>query len=205
MSHPPLRYLLLVAIAALSCSLSFAQKNQLPDEDPNRIYWFKAPVALGAEAFKLEPVGARFFLLACIEDHRFDHLQVSRVPSSLFVIDKAGDLWRNYPRELTFRVTATAMNTEDLQADTEIIHEPGDLNTFLLGLRFRLKAFRGLERTILQPSAVRLIGLPSNLPGDERIYRVSFATGDLPVDARLVMEVLSPDGKLLTRFHLELL
>ncbi|HEX6878839.1 MAG TPA: hypothetical protein VF135_00615 [Terriglobales bacterium] len=205
MSHPPLRYVLLVAMATLSSTWSYAQKSQLPIDDPNRIYWFKVPVSLGAEAFKIEPLGKHFFLLACLEDNSFDRLQVSRVRSSQFVIDKAGDLWQHYPRELTFRVTATAMNTEDLQADTETIQEAGDLNSFLLGLRFQLKIFRGLERTIIQPISIRMIGLPANVPGEERIYRVSFATGEFPVDARLVMEVLSPDGKLLTRFHLELL
>ena len=195
----------LIFTLAAMCPASWSQKNQPKDDDPNEVYWYKAPLPLGADAFILQPANREFYLLSCIEDRRFNRLQVSRVRSSQFVIDSSGGVWKHYPSELTFRVTATALDAGELKSDVDKINEQGDLNSFLLGLHFRLKVFQGLAMKTISPSAVRLIGVPSDVPYEERIYRVSFDASQFPVDARLVMEVLSPAGKLLSRFHLELL
>ncbi len=178
---------------------------QVPNSDnPNGVFWMKTPLPLGAEQINLRPSGKHFLVLACIEDQRFNRLQVSRVRQSPFVIDAAGNVWKNYPDEVTFRVTATALDSEIVQADSVNVDEAGDLNSFLLGLRFRLRSFRGLRMKEVRPSTVKLIGVPADIAYEERVYRVSFDTGTFPVDDRLVMEVLSPKGQLLTRFHLEL-
>ncbi len=58
---------------------------------------------------------------------------------------------------------------------------------------------------VIQPVLVRQIGMPADVPYDERVYRIAFDTGNIPVDARLVLEVFSPKGELLTKFHFELL
>jgi hypothetical protein len=79
------------------------------------------------------------------------------------------------------------------------------MNDFLLGLKFKLKVFRGLHMQQLTPSNVKLIGVPAYETYEERVYRVTFDTPDLPVDARLVLEVYDADGTRLTRFHLEML
>jgi hypothetical protein len=188
-----------------SAQLAWPQSKPVSDDDSNEVYWYKAPLPLGADGFRLEPAGREFYVLSCIEDRRFNRLQVSRVRKSPFVIDASGDVWKTYPSEVTFRVTATAMDPGSLKSDIDKINEPGDLNSFLLGLHFRLKVFEGLNMRMIKPIAIHMIGVPSDVPFDERVYRVSFETGDFPVDARLVMEVLSPGGKLLSRFHLELL
>jgi hypothetical protein len=193
-------------MAALAiCPAMWPQSKLPPDDDPNEVYWYRAPLPLGADGFILQPVNREFYILSCVEDRRFNHLQVSRVRKSRFVVDAQGDIWKHYPAEVTFRVTATAMDPESIKSDIDKITEPVDLNSFLMGMHFRLKAFQGLNMRVLNPTSVRLIGVPSDVPYEERVYRVSFDTGDLPVDARLVMEVFSPGGKLLSRFHLELL
>jgi hypothetical protein len=206
MSHPHLlRYCFVIIFALSASSTSWSQASLGPDENGNGVFWFKAPLPLGADAFLLQPAGREFYLLSCLEDRRFDRLQVSRVRKSPFVVDASGDVWKHYPAELTFRVTATAMDPGSVKVDVDKIQEAGDLNSFLLGLRFQLKIFQGLQMEIIKPSSIHLIGMPSDVAYDERVYRVKFDTGDFPVDARLVMEVLSPAGKLLSRFHLELL
>jgi len=206
MAYPHWLRLALVSLIALAIAPSLLSQSKSPsDDDPNEIYWYKSPLPLGADAFMLEPAGRQFYLLSCIEDQRFDRLQVSRVRKSPFVIDAAGDVWSHYPREVTFRVTATALETELVKEQVDKIQESRDLNSFLLGLQFRLKVFQGLQMKMIKPASIRLIGVPSDVPYDERVYRVTFDTGDFPVEARLVMEVLSPGGKLLSRFHLELL
>jgi hypothetical protein len=189
----------------LSLASSLPLLAQAPSSDTRaRVFWMKTPLPLGAEQITLKPSGKKFLLLGCIEDQSFNRLEISRVQKSPFVIDAAGDVWKNYPKQVTFRITASAIEPALLSVDSYTIEESGGINSFLLGLRFRLKSFRGLHITELQPSSVKLIGVPADIPYDERVYRVSFDTGEFPVDARLVMEVLSPKGQLLTRFHLEL-
>ncbi len=206
MHYPQHLRLALTVLIALAIVPIVAAQSKLPtDDDPNEVYWYKAPLPLGADGFMLRPAGREFYILGCVEDRRFNRLQVSRVRKSQFVIDSSGDVWKDYPSELTFRVTATAMDPGSLKSDVDRIDEPGDLNSFLLRLKFRLKIFKGLEMRIIEPTAIHAIGVPSDVPYEERIYRVSFDTADIPVDARLVMEVLSPGGQLLSRFHLELL
>src|SRR5512146_788346 len=203
MSHP--RTIRCVAAIWLFAATVLVVAAQVPNSDsPNQVFWMRTPLPLGAEQINLKPSGQHLLVLACIEDQKFDRLQVSRVRKSPFVIDAAGNVWKNYPDEVTFRVTATAMDTGGMQVDSENVYESGNLNSFLLGLRFRLRSFRGLHVTELHPTSVKLIGVPAEVPYQERVFRVSFETGDFPVDDRLVMEVLSPKGQLLSRFHLEL-
>lgn len=202
------RFALGAAMLAASCSTvsnAFPQSNSATTPVDDKIFWFSAPVALGADAYILHPLDRKFYLLACLDDGRFNRLQVSRIRSSQFVIDAGGHLWRNFPDELSFRVTATAIDDLLRNLDMDELTEPGDLNSFLLGLRFRLKIYRGLAVRILQPSSVRNIGMPGDEPSEERVYKVAFETSDIPVDDRIVLEVLSPGGQLLSRFHLELL
>jgi hypothetical protein len=203
MSYP--RTIRCLATGLFSLVTALAALAQISTSDsPSQVFWMRTPLPLGAEQINLKPSGQHFMVLACIEDHRFNRLQVSRVRRSPFVIDAAGDVWTHYPNEITFRVTATAIDSGMMQVDNQNVHESGDLNSFLLGLHFRLKSFRGLQMTESDPTSVKLIGVPADVPYQERVYRVSFDTGEFPVSDRLVMEVLSPKGQLLTRFHLEL-
>jgi hypothetical protein len=82
---------------------------------------------------------------------------------------------------------------------------PGDMNSFLLGMNFRLKIYRGLKVSVMKPERVHLIGVPADQPFEERVYKVAFDTNEIPLDARLVLEVTGPDGARLSRFHLEVL
>ncbi len=195
---------MLVTASCLAPGDAIAQHNPASSQQQN-IFWFTTPVALGADGFILHPLNRKFFLFACLEDTRFDRLQVSRVRASEFVIDAGGHLWRNYPDQLSFRVTATGIDDLLGSLDTYELTEPGDFNSFLLNLRFRLKVYRGVTVRILPPSSIRMIGMPADVPSEERVYKVAFDTSEIPVDDRLVLEVLSPDGQLLSRFHLELL
>ena len=204
------RYLVVAAVIATSSICvarmdSLAQFGRLFVQESDKVFWYKAPVALGAEAFDLHPLRQRFYLLATLENASFNRLQVSRVRNSQFVIDASGREWQYFPKVLTFRITATAQGEDLMNLDMDELTESGNMNTFLLGLQFRLKDYRGLHLMILPPSAVKMIGMPADVKSQERVFRVSFDTPDIPVDDRLVLEVLSPGGQLITRFHLELL
>jgi len=50
-----------------------------------------------------------------------------------------------------------------------------------------------------------MIGVPADIPYDERVFRVSFDIGERPVTDRFMLEIYSPEGEQLGRFCFELL
>jgi len=50
-----------------------------------------------------------------------------------------------------------------------------------------------------------MIGMPADVPSDERVYRINIDTGNLPITDRVVIEIFSPQGELLTHFPFILL
>jgi hypothetical protein len=80
-----------------------------------------------------------------------------------------------------------------------------DVNAWLKSLSFRLKIFNGLQSREVEPSSIQHLGMPVDVPYDERIYQISFDLDDVPPTDRLVLEIFSPDGTRVSRFHLELL
>jgi hypothetical protein len=131
--------------------------------------------------------------------------RVTRVHLGGTVVGPDGTQMRHYPQQLTFRVTASAIESEMLSNDIDSVDYPGDMNSFLLGMNFRLKIYRGLKVSVMKPERVHLIGVPADQPFEERVYKVAFDTNEIPLDARLVLEVTGPDGARLSRFHLEVL
>jgi hypothetical protein len=47
--------------------------------------------------------------------------------------------------------------------------------------------------------------MPADLPYDERVYRINVDAGNLPITDRMVVEIFSPQGELLTHFPFSLL
>jgi hypothetical protein len=45
-----------------------------------------------------------------------------------------------------------------------------------------------------------MIGMPPDVPYDERVYRINVNARNLPITDRLVVEIFSPHGELLTHF-----
>jgi hypothetical protein len=167
---------------------------------------YRFPVPLGADAFVLNPMRRSFYLLACADNPQLQNLKITRANLGGTVVGRDGSELRHYPAELSFRVTATAMDPEMLTSDVSQVESNGqDMNRFLLGLNFQLKIYRALHMEVVKPARVTMIGMPTDVPYDERIYRVTFDTDDIPVDARIVLEVMAPTGERLSRFHLELL
>jgi hypothetical protein len=50
-----------------------------------------------------------------------------------------------------------------------------------------------------------MIGVPAEIESDERVFRVSFDVGEVPVTDRMVLEVTTPEGEDLTHFPFGLL
>jgi hypothetical protein len=199
-SHLSKTIAVLVAIFVLHIAGSAEGQKVTPDT-----LLFRSPLPLGADAYELKPLNRRFFLMASADNPEFNKCKVTRAHLGGTVIGADGTEMRHYPEQLSFRVTASAIESEMLPSDIDPVNYKGDMNSFLLGLKFRLKVYRGLKMNIVQPERVHLAGVPADLPFDERVYKIAFDTNDLPLDARLVLEVFGPDGEPLSRFHLEML
>lgn len=174
-------------------------------DDSFEEFSFHSPVPLGLDCIRVMPSKKTVYLLASAENQTLDGLKISRDPHVARVLRVDGSEVKSYPSALDFRVTASALPNDFRGIDEYEIQSKHSMNEFLLGLKFKLKVFQGLQMKTIAPANVKLIGVPSYEPYDERVYRVSFETPDLPVDARLVLEVYDSTGTRLTRFHLEML
>ena len=188
-------------ILAFAASLSGrARKNTYYERQ------FHARVPLGAEKIELRPSG-ELYLLATAESPVFDGWRVRRYDEQKRVLlTRAGEPVRHFPTHLRFRVTATAMRPKLLETDTYATLSLPEyrINSYLLGVRFRVLIFHDLEVTRVEPDSVQLIGMPAAVAYNERIYELSFTMPRrVPVQDHIVLEVLTPGGSRMCKFPLE--
>lgn len=87
-----------------------------------------------------------------------------------------------------------------------IVETRGSTRDFLRKLTFVARVFhRGEVRSSsLAPTALRQVGVPPEIPANERVYRASFDVGELSVDDHVVLEVNDSEGTPVTKFFLQL-
>jgi hypothetical protein len=161
-------------------------------------------VPLGIETFRLEPAKRDFYLMASAENPMFVGMRRVTGGDREELLNANGKAVTVYPERVQFRLTASsrAKLLDDKPFDT---NSPLTLDQLLDQLRFRLKVFHGLTFRYIEPAFVEDVGMPRNMPYDERIYRIGFDMGKIPIQDRVVMEVLTPSGQRLCKFHLDLL
>lgn len=164
---------------------------------------YQARIPLGWESFKVSSSGICFYLLGTVESPKFEGWRKVTINDRSRLFDASGQPVRTYPEELQFRITAS---THEKMLDNQpfTIASSVPINDYLLHLRFRLKIFHGVESRIMRPASVEPIGMPEDVSYDERIYRVRFHLGHIPIDDRIVLEVFSPTGDRLSKFHVDL-
>jgi len=171
---------------------------------PEVAYEFHSVVPLGVETFKLNTAKQTINLLASAESQQFEGIRLLGNGGSRVVLGPDGSQLRVYPRQVVFRVTATArgksLDDKPFPVDANV-----DLNQYLLSLRFRLKVFRGLDFREVKPVRSEQVGVPADVTYDERIYQLVFDLDNVPVEERILLEVYDATGGRLTRFHLELM
>ena len=174
-----------------------------PETEP--IYSFNGRIPLGIEGFRLRPSGQHFYLMASVESPELEGLYRVREGDrvrGLFAHDNTAVKF--YPTRVQFRVTASArekfVQDYSYNTDTKL-----NVDQLMSQLRFRVKVFHELKYRYIKPTVVENVGVPTAVTYDERIYRIGFDLGKIPIEDRLVMEVLSPNGQRLCKFHLDLL
>jgi len=158
----------------------------------------------GYTVIQLNPSGAQVALLALIECPEIEGAQSVSEGLKATVVSAAGVPLQHFPREFSFRVTASLRKT--VVEPPEYAFASGEApQEFLLKLGFRLKIYDGLRVSVVMPKTVTMIGVPADIAYDERVFRLAFDVGELPLSDRLVLEVLSPEGEYLTHFCFALL
>ena len=195
----------LIALAVL-CGVAFAGSAGKAPPDPDLEYRFHSVVPLGTDAVIIKPGKHTVYLLAAAESIGFEGMRrIKEGENTYSLLAPDGQPVTAYPQFIDFRVMATRRDLRDPDLDPFPMEQPvTDLNQYLLGLQFELKAFHGLECRTLAPAVVQMVGMPGDVSYDERVYRVSFNLGQVPIGDKLVLEILDPQGQRLAKFHLEL-
>jgi len=166
---------------------------------------YRAATPAGAEVVLLKPSGAVVTLLGLAECPEVAGAQHVDEGLQSKVVRADGAPLNRFPRDFSFRVTASLRKTllEDPGSVLKTEEEPSQL---LVKLRFRLKAYDGLHMRVIEPESSAMIGVPADIPYDERVYRVSFhLPSDEPLTERFVLEVIEPKGERMARLHFSLL
>lgn len=164
----------------------------------------RSMIPAGYEIVRLQPSGAVVSLLGLVECPEIEGAQhVSEGLQSRIQRPDGAEL-RHFPRHFSFRITASLRKTV-IDPPSSSLNFSQDPEEFLLGLKFRLRAYDALVAKELSPESVTMIGVPADIPYDERVFRVNFDVGDRAVTDRFVLEVYSATGERVGRFSFELL
>jgi hypothetical protein len=174
----------LAAVAGTASRVSNAMRSTMP---------------AGYDVVVLKPSGASLSLMGLIECPELEGMQSVSEGTHKKLVSSDGDAISHFPQRFSFRITASLRKImfDGPVASVDIGDEPQQL---LLNLKYRIRAYNGLEEHEIVPESVEMIGMPADVPYDERVYRITLNNVDLPITARLVVEVRTPQGELLTHF-----
>lgn len=158
----------------------------------------------GYDVMLLKPSKATLSLIGLIECPELEGAQ--HVAEGLHgkLVSADGNTIHEFPQHFSFRITAS-LKKVFLDGPVTSVEIPGDPHELLLKLKFRIRAYHGLEVREIVPQSIEMIGMPAEVPYDERIYRININAENLPVTDRLVVEIFLPQGELLTHFPFSLL
>jgi hypothetical protein len=156
-------------------------------------------IPAGYDVVALKPSGANLSLVGLIECPELEGAQSVSQGTNKRLVSADGDIIRHFPQRFSFRITASLrkMLIDRPVESVDVSDEPHEL---LLNLKFRIRAYNALEAHEIAAESVEMIGMPADVPYDERVYRINVNNVDLPITARLIVEVLTPQGELITHF-----
>jgi hypothetical protein len=191
-----------VALAALLlvwCSLA-ADAGTLLKSGPG----LHSAMPAGYDVVVLKPSGVNLSLMGLIECPELEGAQHVALGLKSKIVAADGASISSFPHHFAFRITASLRKIV-LDGPASSLDFSGNPQDLLLQLKFRIRAYHGLETREVEPESIEMIGVPADVPADERVYRIGVNVGDMPVIDRFVIEVLSPEGEVLTHFPFSLL
>lgn len=186
----------MIACAAAALLASAQQQQQ--------VQRFTTLEHLDNDTVKLQPAGESLTFLATWISPELAKYEKVRTPSGVYIRDANGARLTKYPEKMTLRVT---IGNKTLLDDKKAFELDSNMSAEELArnVHFRLKVYDGLEYRVIEPENVKNIGMPKDVPYNERIYLVDFALKNVPIERRLMIEVLDPLDQRVARFGISLL
>lgn len=171
---------------------------------PTQMTGLHSNLPAGYDVMVLKPSKATLSLMGLIECPELEGAQQVAEGLHKKLVSAGGDAIKEFPQRFSFRITASLRKIflESPARSIDLADNPQEL---LLNLKFRIRAYHGLDVREITPQSIELIGMPADVPYDERVYRINIDAGKLPITDRLVVEIFSPQGELLTHFPFSLL
>ncbi len=191
----------LVALLVWGLMRTFAGAVQAPSET---VLVYHSHIPLGAENLAVDGWNVPLTVLALASNPQFEGWRRQTVNTRFALLDAGGAPVRYFPETVDFRVTVSTRLKLDNDPPLFPLHTNLSPDAYPLNLHFQLKIFHGLRQSVLAPQTVELIGVPADIPYPDRIYHLSFALPHVPTTDRIVLEVLSPEGERICKFHLDL-
>jgi hypothetical protein len=188
---------LLLIVAGLAV-VAAARNSQKP------MSGVRSNMPAGYAVMVLKPSKATLSLMGLIECPELEGAQHVAEGSHKRLVSADGATIRQFPQRFSFRITAS-LKKIFIEGPDSSVDVAGDPEELLLKLKFRIRAYNGLESREIEPQSIEMIGVPADVPYDERVYRINVDTGNLPITDRVIIEILSPQGELLTHFPFSLL
>jgi hypothetical protein len=189
----------LSGLILIAAGFSFAAKTT-----PREQSGMRSTMPAGYEVMILKPSKAILSLIGLIECPELEGAQHVSAGLRKKLVSADGGTVKVFPQRFSFRITAS-LRKVFLDGPLTSVAVSDDPQELLLNLKFRIRAYSGLQSREIIPQSVEMIGMPADVPYDERIYRINVNTGNAPVTDRLVVEIFSPHGDLLAHFPFTLL
>lgn len=171
-----------------------------PASAPIVAHTYQSVVPLGSDALLIQPASQLVYLLANAGSVGFEGVQRLGDEIHSPLLTPAGQPLRYYPQHIDFVVRASLVKRLLIDYQPYTVSTDLDPRDYLAQLRFQVRIYRGLEVRTLEPAYVTL----EDQDDRSLTHRVSFALGSIPLEDRIVLEVLSPDGQRLTKFYMGL-
>ena len=185
--------------AAISLAVALSAQNIRQE------FVFRQHTPMGGDALILMPAKQRIQLMATLDSKDLEGVRQIREGEDEFLRGPDGGPFRFYPQELKFRFSIGSKVTF-LEKHPNPIETKDSPDEFQSNLRFQLKIFKGLEAQVLEPEEAKMIGVPKNIPYNERIYIVRFKLPQqVPASERLKLEVFDRNGNQIAKFQVQLL
>lgn len=159
----------------------------------------RSTMPAGYEVIALKPAKVNLSLIGLIECPELEGAQRFAEGSHRRLVSADGATIKEFPQRFSFRITAS-LRKVILDGPAMSVDVDGDPQALLLNLKFRIRAYNGLEVREIVPQSIEMIGMPADVPYDERVYRINVNAAGLPITDRLVVEIFSPQGERLTHF-----
>lgn len=180
-----------ILAAALISLVPFSALGGAPAQAPPQIVEYKEVVPLSSGQVRDRDVCVNFSPVMTSGEF-FDGLQRHETPSG-DEFRKNSQVVTNFPGQLTIQLQ---LSISVCDAD---IYTPAPAPSFVSGIRIKAQWKRGLAMRPVQQFAVQRVAITSE-EGDSRLlFLLKIRDQDVPLTDHLIISVISPQGKLLSR------